>query len=99
MAKRNFDTDWMVCIAMMVRLIESDKSLILRSNDYQELLLHHHISGLWDVEALRKSPSELYTGLGVPGRTSGEPGLLGISPLPAILHVVLVVPRNKLALW
>ncbi|THW07839.1 hypothetical protein D6D03_02944 [Aureobasidium pullulans] len=97
-AKRTVQTDWKACINALMESIENDRTLILGSNGMQELYLHFHQTGLWDVPLLRADPRGQMTPYGRT-RSRDESGVLGSDDLPAIVHVALVVPRSKLRIF
>ena len=92
-------TDWERCIRLLLDMIESDRSLILGSNNLQELYTHLHISGLWNNPGLERNPRDMANYFWPPIRsTSGESGLLKQPNVPPLVHVALIVPRSKLAI-
>ncbi|TIA72202.1 hypothetical protein D6C83_00890, partial [Aureobasidium pullulans] len=97
-AKRTVQTDWKTCIDALMQSIENDRTLILGSNGMQELYLHFHQTGLWDVPLLRADPRGQMTPYGRT-RSRDESGMLGSDDLPAIVHVALIVPRSKLRIF
>ncbi|KAH9894494.1 hypothetical protein F4778DRAFT_277511 [Xylariomycetidae sp. FL2044] len=98
LATHTVSTDWETCVATLVAMIETDRTLIVSSNSLQELYVHLHTSGLWDVDALRMNPRQHMTQFGPP-RTSGDRGLLARAEVPPIAHIALVVPRGKLGVF
>lgn len=97
-AKRNISTDWRECVGTLVDLITNDRSLIIGSNSLQELYMHLHLAGLYHFSMLEANPREHRTYYGDP-RPAGEPGVLGQQSLPGTVHIALVVPRSKLAVF
>lgn len=97
-AKRTISTDWQECISTLVSMIENDRSLIVSSNNLQELYMQLHLSGLWHTPMLEENPRKHTTYYGKP-RSAGEPGVLGRSNLPGTVHIALVVPRSRLAVF
>jgi hypothetical protein len=97
-AKRNISTDWRECITALVMMIRSDKVLIVGSNSLQELYIHLHMSGLWQAYMFEGNARERTSSHGEP-RPAGEPGFLGQQFLPGTVHLAIIVPRNKLAIF
>ncbi|KAK6006796.1 hypothetical protein QM012_005804 [Aureobasidium pullulans] len=97
-AKRTISTDWRACISTLVDMIENDRSLIMASNNLQELYMQLHLSGLWYSPMLEENPRKHTTYYGKP-RPAGEPGVLGRLNLPGTVHIALVVPRSNLAIF
>ncbi|THY37500.1 hypothetical protein D6C98_10702, partial [Aureobasidium pullulans] len=97
--KRLVMTDWERCISSLVDMIEDDRSLILGSNNLQELYLHLHTSGLWNIPDLLSNPRSIVTNFGMARPRTAESGFLRRADLPGIVYVALVVPRYKLGIF
>jgi hypothetical protein len=97
-AKSNISTDWRQCITALVQMIRSDRVLVIGSNSLQELYMHLHLSGLWQAHMLEGNARERKSSHGEP-RPAGEPGFLGQRVLPGTVHVAMIVPRSKLAVF
>ena len=62
--------------------------------------MHLHNLGVWTVDTLKSSPNQISGCFGLPLRsTSGEQGILAADYTPPIVHLVLVVPREKLTVF
>ena len=92
--------DWDQTMHNFNNLLETDRSLIVGSNSLQETYVHLHNLGVWTIDCLKSSPNQLSGSFGLPLRsTSGEKGILAADNTPSIVHLVLVVPREKLAVF
>ncbi len=61
---------------------------------------HLHVFGVWTNDCLKGSLYQVLSGFGLPLRPkSGEKGILGIDDTPPVVHLVLVVPREKLTVF
>jgi hypothetical protein len=97
-AKRSISTDWRKCIDALIQMIKDDRALIVGSASLQEFYMHLHLSGVWHAHMLEGDPRARKSFYGGP-RPAGEPGLLGQQSLPGFIHVAMVVPRSKLAVF
>lgn len=92
--------DWDQTMQIFSGKLETDRSLIVGSNSVQELYVHLHNLGVWTNDCLKGSLNQLRSGFGLSLRpTSGEKGILAAENTPSVLHVVLVVPREKLTVF
>ena len=96
-ARVRIDADWNQVLSVFLSHIESDRSLLVGPNSLQELFMHLHMFGIWTSEALKTNPRDI-KGLS-PRSTSNDEGLLARKNIPPIVHVVLIVPREKLAIF
>ena len=92
--------DWDQTMQVFNKHLETDRSLIVGSNSAQELYVHLHILGVWSNDCLKSSLNQLRGGLGLSLRpTSSEKGILAADNTPSVVHLVLVVPREKLTVF
>ena len=99
LAKSQVLTDWAKCVDVLLQKIENDRSLILSSNNLQELYVHLHLSELWENPALEMDPRAAAAAFGTSRPVTGETGLLQHYDIPSVVYVVLVVPRSKLGVF
>ena len=99
LAKSRVLTEWAKCVDVLLQKIENDRSLILGSNNLQELYLHLYMSGLWENPALEVNPRASAIRFGTSRPVTGETGLLQHYDIPSVVYVVLVVPRSKLGVF
>ena len=93
-------TDWPRCIDNLLRKIENDRSLLVGSNSLQELYMHMHLADLWRNPTLEQSPRmTVTTQFGALRPTSSETGILKDADVPPLVHVALIIPRSKLAVF
>ena len=98
-AKARVITDWEKVMHLFYSKIENDRTLLVGSNSMQELLLHIHYSGLWTPPILQRGPKQVQTpGLSLRS-TRGETGLLAENDIPAVVSVILAVPRKSLEVF
>ena len=98
-AKARVITDWEKSMQFFYSKVENDRTLLVGSNSMQELLLHIHYSGLWTPPVLQRGPKQVQ----IPGlslrSTPGETGLLADKDIPAVVSVILAVPRKSLEVF
>ena len=100
LVRATVQVDWDQTMHIFNNHLETDRSLIVGSNSLQELYVHLHNLGVWTVDVLKSSPHQLSGGFGLSLRsTSNEQGILAADNAPPIVHLVLVVPREKLAVF
>ena len=100
LVRATVQVDWDQTMHIFNNHLETDRSLIVGSNSLQEMYMHLHNLGVWTVDCLKSSPNQLSGGFGLSLRpTSGEQGILAADNTPPIVHLVLVVPREKLAVF
>ena len=85
---------------LFTKKIEHDRTLLLGTNSLQELYMYLHYFGVWSSVVMQRGPRQLaqLPGLNLRSR-SGEIGLLAEELLPALVHVILVVPRKSLEIF
>ena len=101
LVRATVQVDWDQTMHIFNNHLVTDRSLIVGSNSLQELYVHLHNLGVWTVDCLRSSPHQLsggFVGLSLRS-TSSEQGILAADNAPPIVHLVLVVPREKLAVF
>lgn len=84
--KHRVSTNWLQAIDHLVSLIEADKTLLTGSNHYQDLCCQMHVQGVYTVGSLDAMLPRQHIG-GV---------FQNWRHVPAIICVVLQVPRSKL---
>lgn len=90
-------TDWARMMDKFFDLVESDRTLLVGSNSLQELNVHLALYGLWTVPVLAEGPRQVERQFNLPLRPSkNESGILGQANPPAIVYVVMSVPRKSL---
>ena len=100
LVRATVQVDWDQTMHIFNKHLETDRSLIVGSNSLQEMYLHLHNLGVWTVDCLKSSPNQLSGGFGLSLRsTSSEQGILAADNAPPIVNLVLVVPREKLAVF
>ena len=92
--------DWERTMHLFDSHLSMDRSLLVGSNSLQELYVHLHTLGVWTVKSLEGSPDLLRSGFGLSLRPRcGEQGILAADDTPPIVQLILVVPREKLAVF
>ena len=100
LVRATVQVDWDQTMHIFNKHLETDRSLIVGSNSLQEMYMHLHNLGVWTVDCLKSSPNQLSGGFGLSLRsTSSEQGILAADNAPPIVHLVLVVPRENLAVF
>ena len=100
LVRATVQVDWDQTMHIFNNHLETDRSLIVGSNSLQEMYMHLHNFGVWTVDCLKRSPNQLSGGFGLSLRsTSSEQGVLATDNIPPIVHLVLLVPREKLAVF
>ena len=100
LARAIIQVDWEQTMRIFSNHLETDRSLIVGSNSLQELYVHLHNLGVWTTDCLKCSPYQLHGGFGLSLRPrSSEKGILAADDIPSIIHLVLVVPREKLTIF
>ena len=87
-------TDWDKTMGLFIEKIEDDRTLLIGTNGIQEFYLYLHYFGVWSSKVLQCGPKQL-VGLNLKSRP-GETGLLAEELVPALVHLILVVPRKSL---
>ena len=92
--------DWERTMQLFDSHVTTDRSLLVGSNSIQEFYVHLHTLGVWTVKSLEGSPDLLRSGFGLSLRPRcGEQGILAVDNTPSVVHLILVVPREKLAVF
>lgn len=100
MIKRNVQTEWDICMAIFLDMIESDTTLMIGPNCLQELRLHMHTFGLSQDLAIQCPPRYLsLPPFEIFGPDCFDTGLLKEADIPSVIFVALVVPRSKLRVF
>lgn len=98
-AKARVITDWERFMHLFYSKIENDRTLLVGSNSMQELLLHIVYSGLWTPPVLQRGPRQVQIpDISLRSRP-GETGLLAENDIPAVVSVILAVPRKCLEVF
>ena len=80
--------------------VEDDRTLLIGSNGLQELYLYLHYFGVWTNSILQCGPKQVTHMPGLSFRSRpDESGLLAETVVPAIVHIVLIVPRKCLRVF
>ena len=61
--------------------------------------MYLHLAGLWQNPTLEQNARLTTTQFGVPRPVTGETGILRNAVVPPLVHVVLIVPRSRLAVF
>ncbi|KAF8535830.1 hypothetical protein BDD12DRAFT_796758 [Trichophaea hybrida] len=85
-------TDWKKLMGSFLCLVEQDRTLLTGTNNYQDLCLRLHISGVHSVIPLLSDPTEAFI---VPGEKKGSV-FEKWSIIPSTVFIALEVPREKL---
>ena len=100
LVRATVQVDWEQTMLIFNNHLLTDRSLIVGSNSLQELYMHLHTLGVWTNDCLKRSPNQLRSGFSLSLRpTSGEKGILAADNAPSVVHLILVVPREKLAVF
>ena len=100
LVRATVQVDWDQTMHVFNNHLETDRSLIVGSNSLQEFYVHLHNLGVWTTDCMKSSPHQLRGGLGLSLRpTSTEKGILAADNTPPVVHLVLVVPREKLTVF
>ena len=100
LVRATVQVNWEQTMQIFSNHLETDRSLIVGSNSFQEFYVHLHNLGVWTNSSLKSSPNQLRGGLGLSLRqTSIEEGILAGDNSPPVVHLVLVVPRAKLTVF
>ena len=100
LVRATVQVDWDQTMYIFNDHLETDRSLIVGSKSLHEMYVHLHNLGVWTVNPLKSSPNQLSGGLGPVLRSrSSERGVLAAENSPPIVHLVLIVPREKLAVF
>ena len=100
LVKATVQVDWDQTMRLFSNHLDTDQSLMLGSNSLQEMYMHLHNFGVWTIKPLESGPNQLRQGLGLSLRPrSGEQGILAADNTPAVVQLVLVVPRKKLIVF
>ena len=96
--KRRVSTDWKQTMKILLGGIDADKSLLVGSNSLQELYTQLHLFDIFTSEALETGPRNI-GGLGLALRSPNQDkGFLAQDDIPPVVHIILTVPRKKLAI-
>ncbi|KAL0950293.1 hypothetical protein HGRIS_010272 [Hohenbuehelia grisea] len=87
----NVLTDWPSTMTALINLIETDQTLMLGSNNYQDLCCQLHLLGVYTVPPLRPNQTAVQVD-DSRGRFSTW------NDIPPVVCVTLVVPREKIDL-
>jgi hypothetical protein len=90
LTKSRVQTDWAAAMEHVFDLLHNDRTLIMGSNNYQELCCQLYLRGVYCVETLGPH-RELLTPI---DRSSGL--FKGWKEVPPVVSVVLVVPRHRI---
>ena len=100
LARATIQVDWEQTMRIFSNHLETDRSLIVGSNSIQEMYMHLYNLGVWTNDCLKCSPHQLSDGFGISLRPrSSEKGILAADNTPPVVHLVLVVPREKLTVF
>jgi hypothetical protein len=88
----SIQTDWVTLMGLFLGLVEQDRTLLTGSNNYQDLCLRLHLSGVHSVMPLLSDPMEAYM---VPGEKKGSVFEKWKS-IPSSVFIALKVPRANL---
>ncbi|KAL9098833.1 MAG: hypothetical protein Q9163_005576 [Psora crenata] len=100
LVRSRISVDWDEFMRAFLDNVESDRTLLVGLNSLQELYMHLHLFGLWTTEVLSKDPRQLDRDIPVGLRPkSADKGLLASDKLPSHVHLVLIVPRDKLQVF
>ncbi|KAI9800007.1 MAG: hypothetical protein M1833_003536 [Piccolia ochrophora] len=100
MALKRVQTDRVACLELFLLKIELDRTMILGSNNFQELCVYFHLLGVFTTEALKCDPRDVHPGSNVLGNfTTRDMGMMVQASLPSLVHVILVVPRARLSVF
>lgn len=98
--KATVQVDWEQTMRLFNNHLDTDQSLLLGSNSLQEMYMHLHNFGVWTIKPLENGPDQVRQGFGLSLRPrSGEQGILAADNTPAVVQLVLVVPRKKLIVF
>ena len=82
---------------LFIDMVEDDRDLLIGSNGIQELYMYLHYFGVWSSNILQSGPKQAAPIIGLDLRSGpGETGLLAEELIPALVHLILVVPRKSL---
>lgn len=95
-AWRKISTDWKKTINMLLNDIGTDRSLNLGPNSWQDLYTQLYLFDLPTYPTLEVSPRRLQGLDGLLRKPDEDTGLLAQNDIPAIVYVILVVPRANL---
>ena len=80
--------------------VENDRTLLIGSNSLQEFYIYLHYFGVWTHPILQCGPKQATHIPGLPPQSRpDESGLLAEAVVPAIVHLVLIVPRKSLRVF
>ena len=80
--------------------VENDHTLLIGSNSLQEFYIYLHYFGVWTHPILQCGPKQATHIPGPPPQSRpDESGLLAEAVVPAIVHLVLIVPRKSLRVF
>lgn len=101
LAKSNIVTDWAKCMNRFLEMVQNDRTLPIGQNSLQELILNLHMYGVREDESLKQSPLDLEIASTISTRSRSLLKVLfnGRGPPPPVIHVALVVPRNRLRIF
>ncbi|KAH6902808.1 hypothetical protein BKA70DRAFT_1304682 [Coprinopsis sp. MPI-PUGE-AT-0042] len=83
--------DWEGMMDHLIDLITSDRTLLVGSNQFQDLFCHLFLRGLWTADPLRE-PSKRQ----VPHDSPLHPSKWANSVVPTVVCVILVIPREHI---
>ena len=100
LVKIKVQVDWEQTMHIFNNHLETDRSLIVGSNSLQELYMHLHNFGIWTNRYLESSISQLRNDPRLSLRPkASDSGILAADDAPSTVHLVLVVPREKLTVF
>ena len=99
--KATVRVDWEQTMRLFDDHLNTDRSLMLGSNSLQEMYMHLHNFGVWTAKSLASGPNQLRLGFGPSLRSTlgDEQGILAAENTPAVVQLVLVVPRKNLVVF
>lgn len=99
--KATVQVDWEQTMRLFDNQLNTDRSLMLGSNSLQEMYMHLHNFGVWTNKSLESGPNQLRLGFGLSLRSTlgDEQGIVAAENTPAVVQLVLVVPRKKLVVF
>ena len=92
--------DWEWTMQLFDSHVTTDRSVLFGSNSLQELYVHLHTLSVWTFKSLEGSPDLVRSGFELYLRPRcGEQGILAVDNTPSVVPLILVVPREKLAIF
>lgn len=94
-ALRKISTDWTKTINLLLNQIGADKSLDLGPNSLQDLYTQLYLCNLPTSSSLETGPRQIHGLDWTLREPNQDTGFLAQVNIPAIVHVILVVPRER----